>query len=216
MIDKDQIPVVDLEDLRSEDPAALDRATSALRVAFGHFGLVYIRNHGIAMADIDGFYDAFKAFTKRDEAYKRTPKGVLQAKAEAASSVARTERRLREEQVARQEKKRQELENTLKENLQYIAETQRKVQQCINWQGQIPSLVRLTKDALHNPRSFEHVRTEMKLVGNNPETSLPGVVMEYRAENAFGAIRTESVSAFIVPDDCSVRAIKEHEPSDFQ
>ena len=59
-------------------------------------------------------------------------------------------------------------------------------------------------------------QAEMKLVGNNPETSLPGVVMEYRAENAFGAIRTESVSAFIVPDDCSVRAIKEYEPSDFQ
>jgi isopenicillin N synthase-like dioxygenase len=71
MLDKDLIPVVDLEDLRSDDPAAQKRATDALRTAFGHFGLVYIRNHGIPMEDIDGFYDAFKAFTKRDEAEKR-------------------------------------------------------------------------------------------------------------------------------------------------
>lgn len=140
-----------------------------------------------------------------DEAYKRTPKGVREA--------------AREQELARrveENEERQKGENALKESLQYIAETQRKVQACINWQGQIPSLVRVTKDALHNPRSFEHVRTEMRLIGEDQETSLPGVVMEYQAENGFGAIRKNAVSAFIAPDDCSVRSIKEYEPSDFQ
>jgi predicted aminopeptidase/isopenicillin N synthase-like dioxygenase len=71
MLDKDQIPVVDLEDLRNDDPAALSRATEALRTAFGHFGLVYIKNHGIPAGDVEAFYDVFKAFTKRDEAEKQ-------------------------------------------------------------------------------------------------------------------------------------------------
>lgn len=72
MIDKDLIPVVDLADLRAEDATALQRAADAIRLAFGHFGLVYIKNHGIASSEIDAFYETFKAFTQRDEAYKRT------------------------------------------------------------------------------------------------------------------------------------------------
>lgn len=64
------IPIVDLADLASVDDRRSDRAASALREAFGTYGLVYVRSHGIAPADLDAFYDAFLGFTARDAAAK--------------------------------------------------------------------------------------------------------------------------------------------------
>jgi isopenicillin N synthase-like dioxygenase len=70
---KDKIAVVDLADLRAGASAeARARAGEALRVAFGHFGLVYVKGHALTPAEVDAFYDSFMRFTRRPEAYKRT------------------------------------------------------------------------------------------------------------------------------------------------
>ena len=58
-----EIPVVDLEDLASGVPSRIKRASDALNIAFGEFGLVYIRNHAIDFDLLDSFYDTFLDFT---------------------------------------------------------------------------------------------------------------------------------------------------------
>ena len=136
-----------------------------------------------------------------NEAYERTPKGAAEAAAETQEAAAET-----------QDADKKETGGIAEDHERYLADARRKVQRCINRKGQIPALVEAVKESLHNPRSFEHVGTEVKVVG---DTGLPAVVMEYRGENGFGAIRTEAVSAFIVPGDCSVRAMKEYESGDF-
>jgi isopenicillin N synthase-like dioxygenase len=65
------IPIVDLEDLRSEDVARRQSAAQSLREAFGTLGLVYVRNHGIDAKALGAFYDAFRAFVAQPEAEKR-------------------------------------------------------------------------------------------------------------------------------------------------
>ncbi len=60
-----EIPIVDLRDLSSPRAVDQQRASAALRHAFGVYGLVYIRNHGIDDADLNAFYDAFLGFTAR-------------------------------------------------------------------------------------------------------------------------------------------------------
>jgi isopenicillin N synthase-like dioxygenase len=65
------IPIVDLTDLASHDPAANRRATDALVRAFGDFGLVFVRSHGIHGPTLDRFYDRFLAFTSQPEEVKR-------------------------------------------------------------------------------------------------------------------------------------------------
>jgi isopenicillin N synthase-like dioxygenase len=69
---KGKIAVVDLKDLRADAPeAARAEAGRALREAFGHFGLVYVKGHELSGAEIDAFYDSFMRFTRRPEAYKQ-------------------------------------------------------------------------------------------------------------------------------------------------
>ena len=57
------LPVVDLEDIASGVPARMQRASEALKVAFGEYGLVYIRNHSIDFGLLESFYDNFLGFT---------------------------------------------------------------------------------------------------------------------------------------------------------
>lgn len=59
------IPIVDLAGLDSESTRA------ALSLAFGRFGLVYLRGHGITPEALNAYYDHFLAFTARPEADKR-------------------------------------------------------------------------------------------------------------------------------------------------
>ncbi|RKG64407.1 isopenicillin N synthase family oxygenase [Corallococcus sp. CA054B] len=65
------IPTVDLLDLASGEPARLERAAAALREAFGVFGLVFVKNHGVDAPALERFYDAFSAFVARPDAQKR-------------------------------------------------------------------------------------------------------------------------------------------------
>lgn len=60
-----EIPVVDLEDLSSANLQRQKRASQAIIDGFGHYGLVYIRNHGIDQDLLTAFYDAFLGFTSR-------------------------------------------------------------------------------------------------------------------------------------------------------
>jgi len=66
------IPVVDVTDLRSTDPAARQRVADALSVAFGTYGLVYLSQHGIDRDGVLGFYDSFNEVLGRPESEKQT------------------------------------------------------------------------------------------------------------------------------------------------
>jgi isopenicillin N synthase-like dioxygenase len=65
------IPVVDLEDLRSGESARKARAGAAITEAFGHFGLVYVKNHGVDAQNVDALFDGFLRLTALDEATKK-------------------------------------------------------------------------------------------------------------------------------------------------
>ena len=67
----DAVPIVDLEDLASHNAQRQDRAAYALKHAFGEYGLVYVKGHGIEPGALDRFYDAFLGFTARPEAEKQ-------------------------------------------------------------------------------------------------------------------------------------------------
>ncbi len=67
-----QVPVVDLQDLASPHPDHQRRAAVALKHAFGHYGLVYVRNHGIDPEELEAFYDSFIDITDRPEEEKKT------------------------------------------------------------------------------------------------------------------------------------------------
>lgn len=64
------IPVVDLHDLSSPHLAHQKRAAEALLHAFGHYGLVYIKNHEMEPAQLDAFYKAFLGYTSRSVSEK--------------------------------------------------------------------------------------------------------------------------------------------------
>jgi isopenicillin N synthase-like dioxygenase len=65
------IPVLDLGDLSSRDPAVRAAAAESVRVAYGHFGLLYVKGHGIDPTALDAFYDGFLGFCAKSEGEKR-------------------------------------------------------------------------------------------------------------------------------------------------
>jgi len=56
------IPIVDLNDVSSSDPAARARASAALREAFGTYGLVYVTGHHVDRSALQPFYKTFREF----------------------------------------------------------------------------------------------------------------------------------------------------------
>jgi isopenicillin N synthase-like dioxygenase len=66
-----QIPVVDLEDIQSGDADRTARAGAAIVEAFGHFGLVYVKNHGVDAKNVDALFDAFLQLTALEESEKK-------------------------------------------------------------------------------------------------------------------------------------------------
>lgn len=60
-----EIPVVDLHELASPRSNERSAAAQAVREGFGHYGLVYLRNHGVDLDLLERFYEAFLAFTDR-------------------------------------------------------------------------------------------------------------------------------------------------------
>lgn len=59
------IPTVDLADIDSGDASRRERASSALREAFGVYGLVYVKGHAVDHAALLRFYERFRAFVER-------------------------------------------------------------------------------------------------------------------------------------------------------
>ncbi len=66
-----KIPVLDLADLSSRDPMVRANAAEAIRVGYGHFGLLYVKGHGIDPVSLDTFYDSYLEFCARPESEKR-------------------------------------------------------------------------------------------------------------------------------------------------
>lgn len=66
-----EIPVVDLNNLTSPQSDVRAEAAAAVRRAFGHYGLIYIRNHGVDIELLEAFYDAFLEFTAQPEEEKQ-------------------------------------------------------------------------------------------------------------------------------------------------
>jgi isopenicillin N synthase-like dioxygenase len=62
-VETSSVPVVDLAELTGGDLAARKRAVAALLEAFGEYGLVYVRGHGVS--DVGALYDRFARFTAR-------------------------------------------------------------------------------------------------------------------------------------------------------
>ncbi len=65
------IPTVDLADVASAEPARRDRASDALREAFGTYGLVYVHGHQVDSASLAELYGMFRAFVERPVDVKR-------------------------------------------------------------------------------------------------------------------------------------------------
>jgi isopenicillin N synthase-like dioxygenase len=63
------IPIVDLAALN--DPAQRAAISDAVRLGFGHFGLIYLRGHGINVEALDRFYDGFLQFCAKPEQEKQ-------------------------------------------------------------------------------------------------------------------------------------------------
>ena len=70
-----------------------------------------------------------------------------------------------------------------------------------SWDGSYEKLVNAVKASLHNPASFEHVRTQYRVqppTKENPSVSV-FVDMQYRGKNAFNAVVTEEVNVRVDP-----------------
>ena len=59
------IPTVDLSDLASPDRGVREGAAAIILGAFGTYGLIYVKNHGVDFALRDRLFDRFYAFTER-------------------------------------------------------------------------------------------------------------------------------------------------------
>lgn len=64
------IPTVSLDDIRSTDPIRQARASQAIRLGFGTFGLVYVSDHDVTPSQQDRFYTAFQRLTSQPTSVK--------------------------------------------------------------------------------------------------------------------------------------------------
>lgn len=72
------------------------------------------------------------------------------------------------------------------------------------WDGEHRELVKLVKENMHNPKSFEHVETRYGVTGD-----YAGIVMTYRGTNMYGAVVTNSIKAKVSLEDCSIISVEE-------
>ena len=146
------------------------------------------------------------------EAYVRTPEGAREAAAKAerdqkqAAIDAANEKQAAADTADREKTTRllADMETTKNE----LVALQAKLEGCFSAFGhRLPALEEPVKEALHNPKAFEHVETILIV----PDTAGNNVALTFRAENGFGAVRTATVRAQLVADDCSVQNIKDPE-----
>jgi hypothetical protein len=136
-----------------------------------------------------------------DASWVKTPEGAK----ELAQQAAANQRQAADEAERRET---QESLTRLATTQKQLEELNEKLEGCFTRFGhRLPALEEPIKEAVHNPRSFEHVETVITL----PDDQRNNVQMTFRAENAFGAIRTATVRAQLIADDCSIQNIGEPE-----
>ena len=71
---------------------------------------------------------------------------------------------------------------------------------CVSgWDNTLPALNDAVKEHLRNPHSFEHISTSWSHMGKDGKF---GLVMRYRAQNGFGGMNVEAVSALVDARTC--------------
>lgn len=128
------------------------------------------------------------------EAFHQTPAGKIQkAKRDAADALAAkdaAERAKEQRKLAQAEKSRADLEAYAD-----------KVEGCFSTFGhRLTDLEDHVKSTLHNPDAFEHVKT----IAVFPDAEGNNVIMQFRAENGFGALRLATVGAKLEADSCKI------------
>ena len=128
------------------------------------------------------------------DAFHQTPAGKIQkAKRDAADALAAkdaAERAKKQRKLAQAEKSRADLEAYAD-----------KVEGCFSTFGhRLTDLEDHVKSTLHNPDAFEHVKT----IAVFPDAEGNNVVMQFRAENGFGAMRLATVGAKLEADSCKI------------
>jgi len=141
--------------------------------------------------------------------WERTPEGKKEAAEFAAREKARAAISARQAKETAERKQWQRKLAELENSQRQLEEIQARLEACFSWGHELPDLTNAVKESLHNPDSFEHVETVLIV----PDNDRNNVVMEFRAENGFGAIRTAHVKAQLVADDqgCTVQNIREPE-----
>ncbi len=74
------------------------------------------------------------------------------------------------------------------------------------WDGSLPTLVFAVKDTMHNPSSFEHVKTLYAVHSYEGEGEVI-VTMTFRGTNAYGAVVTQTVKVICTPNGKILRTI---------
>ena len=142
-----------------------------------------------------------------DAAWEASPGG----KEEAADRARYArERQIEEAAEARDAAEREKTARSLAEleaNQKRLEDLNDKLEACFSSGHRLSALEDEVKGRLHNPAAFEHVETILTV----PDAESNNVVMRFRAENGFGAIRTGHVKAQLVADDCSIQNITEME-----
>lgn len=128
------------------------------------------------------------------DAFHQTPAGKIQkAKRDAADALAAkgaAEMAKKQRKLAQAEKSRADLEAYAD-----------KVEGCFSTFGhRLTDLEDLVKSTLHNPDAFEHVKT----IAVFPDAEGNNVIMQFRAENGFGAMRLATVGAKLEADSCKI------------
>lgn len=104
---------------------------------------------------------------------------------------------------------RKEIKATEKQALKQKEEHKKRIQKfeekCLSsWDGSHRELVKLIKQNMNNPKSFEHVETRYGVTGD-----YSWIIMVYRGTNAFGAIVTNRIKAKVSLEDCYIISVEE-------
>lgn len=152
-----------------------------------------------AYAGILASFVLFGTYVQRMEpVWSKTPEGAQEMAERAAADTKAAAEAAERQKTAHLQADMERLKAELKE-------TMTKLESCFSWGHRLSALEDPVKEALHNPAAFEHVKTELIM----PDTADDNVEMTFRAENAFGAIRTATVRAQLVADSCEVQNIGE-------
>lgn len=78
------------------------------------------------------------------------------------------------------------------DSIDAAANRQKRIEKLFSpWDGSNRSLVKLVKENMNDPKSFEHAETKFWDVGENTIV----ILMKYRGKNAFGGVVTETIKA---------------------